>query len=129
MDKTRKIGLIIFAVVVIITAVITYFAVQTKDNLEQLTMIEIEEIDISDKSDGTYTGTYTVFPITVVVSVEIIDHKIIDIDILKHTQGKGEAANIIIDDVLENQSIQVDAIAGATYSSKVILLAIQIALK
>lgn len=128
MDKTKKIGLIIFVVVVIISAIIVYFAVQTKDNLNQLAMMNIEEIDLSETENGLYTGTYTVFPITVVVSIEVVDHKMIDIEILKHTQGQGIAAEVIIDDVLDNQSINVDAIAGATYSSKVILLAIKAAL-
>jgi len=35
---------------------------------------------------------------------------------------------VIVDSVIENQSLDVDAISGATYSSKVILKAIENAL-
>jgi uncharacterized protein with FMN-binding domain len=48
---------------------------------------------------------------------------------LEHRNGQGEAAEVIPQMVVDAQSLQVDAISGATFSSKVILLAIEDALK
>ncbi|QTX33854.1 FMN-binding protein [Aminithiophilus ramosus] len=51
------------------------------------------------------------------------------IDLLRHENGRGEKAEIVVDRVLAAQSLRVDAVSGATGSSKVILKAIERALK
>ncbi len=129
MSKLKKTGLIIFIIVVTLAAVITYFVVQINDNLDQLIEIPIVDVDLSLVEDGTYTGEYGQFPVSVVVEVEVVNHEIISLEILKHDNGQGGPAEAILNDVIEQQSIDVDTIAGATYSSKVILLAIKDALE
>lgn len=52
-----------------------------------------------------------------------------DIEILKHRNGKGKKAEVIIDDVIKEQSLLVDAVTGATISSRAIFKAIEDALK
>ncbi|MFO8059504.1 MAG: FMN-binding protein, partial [Bacillota bacterium] len=78
--------------------------------------------------DGTYDGSHEVFPVSVEVRVTVQDHRITRIELVKHTHGRGEAAEVIPDRVLEAQTLKVDAISGATYSSKAILKAIEDAL-
>jgi len=128
MSKKKKIGLVMFVLIVMISAVLAYFIIQIQDNLNYLVDIPLEDIDLSTVENGTYTGEYEVIPISVILEVDVVDHKIVYIVILKHVNGKGEAAESILIDVIDNQSIEVDAIASATYSSKVILLAIKDAL-
>jgi uncharacterized protein with FMN-binding domain len=128
MSKGKKIALIVFVVVVLISAIGAYFIVQIQDNLDYLAEVPIEEIDITAVSDGSYIGEYEVIPISVIVEVEVLNHEIKSITILKHSNGQGEDGEAIILDVIDQQSILVDSIAGATYSSKVILLAIKDAL-
>lgn len=101
---------------------------QIEKSLEVLANTEIEDVDLATVDDGTYLGEYSSFPVSVNVTVTILDHEIVEIEITKHIQGQGLAAEAIVDDVIEEQSLEVDAIAGATYSSKVILLAIKDAL-
>lgn len=60
--------------------------------------------------------------------VTVRDHLIIDIELVEHETGKGQSAEIIPKKVIEQQSLKVDHVSGATYSSKVILKAIQDAL-
>lgn len=129
MSKMKKIGFIIFIFVVILTAVGAYFYVDITDKLEALGNATIEEIDLSNINDGTYGGEYDQFPIYVFVEVEVIDHEIVNVLIVKHDNGQGTEAEVIVDDVIELQSINIDSIAGATYSSKAILLAISDALE
>jgi uncharacterized protein with FMN-binding domain len=50
-------------------------------------------------------------------------------DLVKHRNGRGAAAEAITGKVISAQSLKVDTISGATMSSKVILLAIESALK
>jgi uncharacterized protein with FMN-binding domain len=77
--------------------------------------------------DGTYIGEATWRPVFVRAEVTIKDNKIADIKILKHRHGPSKKfkATGIIPRIIEAQSTQVDAISGATYSSKVISSAVQ----
>lgn len=128
MSKLKKIGLTIFILVVAISAVVAYFIVQINDNLGYLLALEIEDVDISSAADGTYVGEYEVFPVKVIVEVIIASGEITDITIIEHQNGQGGDAEVIVDEVVSAQSIELDSIAGATYSSRVILLAIRDAL-
>lgn len=94
-------------------------------NLEQLTTTEISDIDLSTIQDGIYEGSYKVLPVSVKLEVTIDNKKITSIDIIDHINGQGKPAEIITDRVIEAQSLDVDIISGATYSSVVILKAIE----
>lgn len=96
--------------------------------------VNIENIDLEKVSDGIYTAEYTYEAageygiVTAGVEVEVKDNKIITIKILKHITMMGKPAEKIIDEVIKTQSLMVDAISGATISSKTILKAIELAL-
>ncbi|NCC85175.1 MAG: FMN-binding protein [Clostridia bacterium] len=47
---------------------------------------------------------------------------------MKHVNGMGQAAEALPSQVVEAQTLQVDLVSGASFSSKVILLAIEDAL-
>jgi uncharacterized protein with FMN-binding domain len=102
---------------------------RTEASLKNLAASEIADVDLTSAEDGYYLGSCSVFPVSVEVKVTIKSHAITEIDLLKHDNGQGQGAEIIPEKVIEAQSLQVDSITGATYSSKVILKAIQDALK
>jgi uncharacterized protein with FMN-binding domain len=85
--------------------------------------------DLSRVLDGTWVGQYTAGPVRVKVAVGVAAGRITSFSILEHRNGRGKAAEALAPLVVERQSIALDAIAGATYSSKVILKAGQIALE
>ncbi|MDR0841401.1 MAG: FMN-binding protein [Christensenellaceae bacterium] len=91
--------------------------------------IAIEAPNLSNISDGTYNGAFDAAMISADVSVTIRSHRITEIKINEHKTDKGQQAERITDDVLSAQSLNVDTISGATNSSKVILKAIELALK
>lgn len=97
-------------------------------NLVGLKDLSYSNIDISNIKDGIYSGSYKAFPIAAEVKVSVNDHKIEAIELVKHNNGQGAAAEIIPSKVVEAQSLDVDIVSGATYSSKVILKAIENAL-
>ena len=80
--------------------------------------------------DGVYQGSYRGGPNKAVVKVTIEDKKIVRIKIVKHSTWKGKKAESIIPRrIVENQSTRVDAVTGATNSSRVIMNAVQEAIK
>lgn len=88
-----------------------------------------EEINISHVSDGVYVGEYDVNFIYAKVEVTVENGKITNINILERRQERGKAAESITDKIVDEQKIDVDAIAGATNSSTVIKKAVENALK
>lgn len=89
----------------------------------------ISQPDIGTIADGVYEGRAFIFPVNVKVRTSVHKGRITRIELLKHFNGKGQAAEAIIPIVIERQSVDVDVIAGATQSSVTILKAIEDSLK
>jgi len=88
--------------------------------------------DLSLKTDGTYRGNYDLSgtPVDVVLDVTIQNNKITGIKIVKHLCSPiGKKAEKIIDQIIVVQSLDVDAVSGATGSSKAIIKAVENALQ
>ena len=88
-----------------------------------------DEINISDVSDGVYIGEYDVNFIYAKVEVTVQNGEITDIIILEHRHEHGKAAETVINEIVDEQRIDVDAVSGATNSSIVIKKAVENALK
>lgn len=84
-----------------------------------------------DLADGTYEGTGTGFHGPIKVSVKIQDKTIVSIDVLEHADDEAfftRAKEGVIKNILSSQSLGVDAVSGATYSSNGIISAVKDAL-
>ena len=128
MKKRNKVFIII---VVLIMIIITAFSIMMKNidkNMRALLNEEIAEIDLSNTSDGVYTGEHIVLPISVKVKVTVKEGRITGIDLIRHLNGQGKEAESIINAIVNQQSVKVDTISGATYSSIVIIKAIEAAI-
>jgi len=90
--------------------------------------ISISKIDLSKVPDGSFTGTFDAIYVGAKVNVTVQNHRIMDIKIINHKNERGQKAEVIPQKVVQSQSLQVDAVSGATNSSKVILKAIENAL-
>ena len=85
-----------------------------------------KRIDSDRVVNGIYQGSYRSGPVKVVARVNIKDGRIIKIELLEHTTWKGKLAESIIPDrIIQKQSTKVDAVSGATISSRVIMNAVQ----
>lgn len=126
--KRKKTLWIVLGVIGLLIIVGSLFMAYTQDQLSKLSKTPIGAIDLSSTPNGTYSGSYASFPVSVTLEVTILDHEITKITILKHDNGQGKPAEAITEDVIKAQSLQVDVISGATYSSKVILKALENAL-
>jgi len=81
--------------------------------------------------DGVYKGTYNNWPNKAIVEITIKENKIIDINLVKHSGSWiGEKVESIIPArIIETQSTDVDAVTGATNSSRVIMNAVEKAIE
>lgn len=121
--------MIIFIAVIGVLVLAGIIAFQVMNaGLSDLTTAEITDVDLTAVADGVYEGKYTQLPVSATVHVTVANHEITAIEIVQHFNGQGQDGEAVIDAVLASGTIEVDTIAGATYSSIVILLAIQDAL-
>ncbi|MDA3938267.1 MAG: FMN-binding protein [Spirochaetia bacterium] len=129
--KRRNIIILAVITVILITGVVFGLVIINKVKKFDIYMAEVEihEVDLNTVKDGTYAAATDAGPIVVELSVTVRDHQITEINLLKHLNGRGEAAFAIIEDIIEQQSLLVDSISGATLSSTVILDTVESALK
>jgi len=90
--------------------------------------IVITSPDLSKIADGVYQGESKVGPVRVTLEVSMHGNKITSINIIRHRNGRGKAAEAIVPKIIEAQSLDVDVISGATASSKAFLQATENAL-
>lgn len=97
------------------------------DNADEDTQAATGSFDLAD---GVYKGSATGFSGPVTVAVTIMDKKITSIDILSSTDDEAffNRAKGVIDRIIASQSLDVDAVSGATYSSNGIIGAVKNAL-
>jgi uncharacterized protein with FMN-binding domain len=124
----RKLIIILIIILVLVAGGFITINIIMSNHERQIDDISITDLDLNRIPDGTYIGKHYVFPIDVEVNVTVKNHKITNIELVKHQHGQGEEAEEMANRVLEAQSLMVDAVTGATSSSKVILKAIEKAL-
>ena len=83
-----------------------------------------------DLEDGVYKGTGTGYAGDITVSVLIKDKQIVSIDILSSSDDAAffTRAKAVIDKIIEGQTLDVDTVSGATFSSRGIVSAVKNAL-
>lgn len=87
--------------------------------------LTILSVNFSSLTDGVYEGSYRIDPVQVKTKVIVKNHRITDIQILKHQNGLGKAAEKIVKTMIDRQTLDVDTVSGATVSSKCILKAVE----
>ena len=122
--KNRQIWKI--GIAVVLTLLIAVIAVAL---LLRPRTLDITDVDLNTVQDGTYTGVYQNKILLAVVQVEVSNHEIISIEVLEHKDAYMQQARMIADDVVGGQSLDVDAISGATLTSDTVLKAIEDALQ
>ena len=121
MKKSKKVLLIIFFVVA--------FLLIAGNMVRNVQNISVSMPDLSNVQDGNYIGEYSITPVHVKVEVSVSNHRITNITILQHDNGLGSTAESIVNDVVQEQSLDIDAVSGATVSSKCILKAVENAIE
>lgn len=125
MKEHKKV--VIILVIILIAGILT-FKFAADRIISNATALPVQEIAFARIEDGLYQGNYEIFPVKVSVQLRIQNGELTQISLLEHVNGRGQAAEKIVDDILTGQSLQVDNISGATVSSVAIKKAIEAAL-
>ena len=117
--------------VLLVTAACGYFLVympMMKKHMEVRDM-EIAEINLAVIKDGSYRGEFTYGSFTYIVVVKVLGNHIADINVVQNRDSSyAKMAEDVMKKVLQAQSLQVDAVSGATTTSKALLKAVENAL-
>lgn len=127
--ENKKYMILSAAMAVFLVAVLLFVAFM----LTHVRTIELKEndyaaLDLAQVEDGSYYGEEAAGLIKVKLEVTVKNNTISEITINSNRQAKGKAAEAIIFDIIEENSLAVDAISGATSSSEVIKAAVYNAL-
>ena len=98
---------------------------------DSTTSSDASGFDLSAVADGTYIGSGTGLRGTTTVSVTVADGKISDIQVVSYEDDQQyfeRAESTMVSEVLAAQSLDVDTVSGATFSSNSILEAVANAL-
>ena len=126
----KKLFKILLAIVGIFALIVIFsIAVVSIRMTGQVKAFDKSSIDLSKIADGVYYGHSETDLVKVEVQVTVTDGTIKDIEILKHECGKGLPANEIVNDMIKNNTVEVDTVSGATMSSEVIKAAVRDALR
>jgi len=116
MKKILKTIFISIGVLFIIAVTFTFYLSRGVNSYES---IELTDINMSNLSDGTYTGEYSEGRWRNTVEVTVTNGKIIAIEPIQ---------SVLFERVIDEQKITVDTITGATVTSKAYLKSIENAL-
>ena len=125
----RALKILTVSIAVFALFIITICAVIVIRMNGQVNSFDRSSIDLSQVKDGVYEGHSETDMVKVDVRVTVSDGDISDIEILRHECGKGKIANTIVDEMVEKDDVEVDAVSGATFSSEVIKDAVRSALR
>ena len=111
----KWIGIIFLTFIVLIAAM-------AFPGMQKTRTLTIQDVDMSQVQDGTYTGTYQGFRFTNIVEVAVEDHRIVSIDVIK-TQRE-ELSETLKNEVISAQSPVIDMVSGATLDQNAFLKAV-----
>lgn len=122
-----KKAIIIFSAIIAI-GIISCLAL-TASIKKSLSQIENTEINMNNINDGVYTGHSELGPVVVDVKVEVKNHKLTKVDLVRHNCGLGHPAEAITEKMIVQNTFDVDAVSSATVSSEIIKNAVNKALR
>lgn len=128
LNKRRIISVVIILLIIAGIGLGIYLK-QVADYQQSVKDITFGELDIYDVADGTYSGECNVNFIYAKVEVTVKDGVLTNIELLEHKNDQGQAAEKIVNKIVEEQKVDVDAVSGATNSSTVIKKAVENALR
>lgn len=126
----KKILIVAASVVILLVAVIAIMVGSMNKMSEDVLNEQVNvEINMEQVADGIYTGSSDAGLVKVEVEVEVKDHKIVNINLLKHECGTGKPAESMLEEMIKKNTDDVDGVSGATASSKTIRNAVNKALQ
>ena len=126
MNHRKKAVLIVISALVVIGLFAGGFYLKAiGDYKAKVNALTFDEIDLTKVNDGIYEGQCDTGIVRARVQVTVRDYRMESIELLEHENGRGTPAEAILDQMVQEQTTAVDAVSGATCSSKVIRKAVE----
>ena len=119
-------AIVLGALALLVFGLVTAAGIWTE---RQLAALDTRAVDPAQVADGVDPGEAQAGPVLVRVSVTVKDHALQAVELLEHQNGKGQAAEVLPLAMVAHNTAEVDAVSGATYSSKVLKAAVRQALR
>ena len=127
MKSYLKVILYVVLIIIITVGAGFFYISRGLDSGRELT---INNVDLSNLEDGTYTGTYQGGRWSNTVKVTIKDNEISDVEVVDDVLfSQPEVLDKILNRVLKEQRVNVDVVSEATVTSKAYLKAVEMALE
>ncbi len=96
---------------------------------EQTLNLQIGSVNLANIQDGQYTGEYDCYRWSNSVVVTVSDHMITDIKTLTAPTGRESIRQDLAEQIIKEQTLEVDGVSGATVDKKAFLKAVENALR
>ncbi len=126
MKKMMKLGIVL--VIIVLIGIIGFKSWSAKIVKEAIALEDVT-VDIAKVADGIYEGHSELGTVIVDVKVTVEKGKMIEVEIINHQNGFGQSANAIVENMVDKNTYDVDAISSATVSSEIIINAVSNALQ
>lgn len=128
MTVRKKVLIIIGVLLILVTGGVIAMFMELNSATSAYNDFDFGKLDLSSIDDGTYIGSEDGGIVKASVEVTIKNNLIEQVKILSHDCGTGQPAEAIVKEIAETDSLTVDTVSGATYSSNVIKMAVFYAL-
>jgi uncharacterized protein with FMN-binding domain len=106
--------------------VLLIFSGCASQEMIRVRQMEIRDVAIDGIKDGEYIGAFSYSGFEYKVKTIITDHQIRDIEILQNRNSKhAKLAEGVLAEIIERQTPNVDAVSGATTTSKALMKAVE----
>ncbi len=126
--KKKIIWKVVALVVLVGTVFLVKFGLDMKEYNSITSSLSNKEVNIAEVADGKYEGTFDAKIVAATVKLKVESGTLIDVQLIKHKNDRGQAAEKVVNDMLEENSILVDVVSGASDSSRIIMKAAENAL-
>jgi uncharacterized protein with FMN-binding domain len=124
--KGKKALLIVGIVIVALIGIMAGAAFPGMGAVRRLT---VNPVDLSKVADGSYSGSFRAGRFSYSVEVTVKDHRIEAVTSTGAKQAQDAVVQQIFSRIVEAQSVQVDAVSGASLTTKAVSKAVENALK
>ena len=126
MNRRNKAVLTVISALLVIGLIAGGFYLKSiSDYKAKVDALTFDAIDLKKVEDGIYEGQCDTGVVRARVQVTVRDHRMESIELLEHENGRGTPAEAILSQMVQKQTTAVDAVSGATCSSKVIRKAVE----
>lgn len=124
--KPKNAGVLFLLLLSVILGYLFLSGAFDDENLNRLKEEEIKQLDLSEVNDGVYEGIkYYNDDVYTRVEVTVLNHAITQITVLEDKTSKGSEVTGIIDEIISQESLDVDTVSGATISSLLLIFSVQ----